>query len=118
MATWPAYARMTLSSYSEAFEPSILRTEMERGLPVQRVLNTQVLVNVTGTVLFMTKADELAFEQWYFGELGRIGFFSWTSPKDGITRQARFKNADIGTLTPLAGGFAVSQRNVTLEYLR
>uniref|UniRef100_UPI003F7EC2E2 hypothetical protein n=1 Tax=Xanthomonas sp. 0924 TaxID=2835534 RepID=UPI003F7EC2E2 len=118
MATWPAYARLTLATYSESFEPSIVRTEMERGMPKQRLQNTQVMMNVTGTVLFMTKADALAFEQWYFGELRRIGFFSWTSPKDGITRQARFKDAAIGTLTPLAGDFAISQRSVTLEYLR
>ncbi|KAB7769437.1 hypothetical protein CKY51_07205 [Xanthomonas maliensis] len=91
---------------------------MERGMPKQRVQNSQVLVSVAGTVLFMTKADELAFEDWYFNELRRVGFFSWTSPKDGVVRQARFRNADIGTLTPLAGYFAVSQRNVTLEYLR
>lgn len=52
MATWPTYARIILDGASESFDPSIQRTEMDRGVPKQRVINSSVLMKINATILF------------------------------------------------------------------
>lgn len=48
----------------------------------------------------------------------RVGWFDVYDHRYRITRSMRFKGGDIGSLTPLAGGFRYAQRQVTLEYMR
>lgn len=118
MATWPQSARIVLGSYSDEFDPSIRRTEMERGMPKQAILNSNVLRELTFTVVFETNKAANDFEDWYFNELKRIGFFDLRNPRTRTIVNARFKEAKIGTLTPITGGFGVSQRTVTVEFLQ
>lgn len=117
MAAFPSYACIQFSDYSESFDPSVERTEMERGMPKQRRINSRVLVTVNALIIFKTKADSIAFESWYFDTIGRIGFFDVTHPRYGL-KSMRFQSGNIGDLVPLTSDFSVSQRVVTLEYLR
>lgn len=118
MATLPPYARVQLAGYSEEFDPSIHRTEMERGPAKQAIANTHVEMKLRCSLLFQSKADVAAFEDWYFTDLKRIGYFTMRHPRTRATISARFENASIGTLMPAAGGFGIAQRDVVIEYLR
>lgn len=118
MAVWPAYAKFILDGAEESFDPSVLTTEMERGVPKQRILNSQVMVTIQGTVLFTSASDIAAFESWYFDTIKRIGWFDFRHPRTGATVQARFQKGDIGPLTPAASAFIVATRTLSVEYLR
>lgn len=118
MSTWPASARIMLGGFAEEFDPSIRRTEMERGMPKQSILNTHVMQELTFTVIFETKEAIAEFESWYFNTLHRIDFFDLRHPRTRQVVSARFKEAKIGSLAPVTGGFGLAQRTVTVEYLR
>lgn len=116
MASLPSYTTVLFSGLSDSFDPSVTRTEMERGPAKQAIKNSQVLRSINATLMFQSRADALAFETWYFDTIKRIGWFEFHDTRDGQTRSVRFRGGDIGTLTPVRIGFDVSQRNVTLEY--
>ena len=118
MAALPSYVAIRFPEWGEGFDPSVLRTEMERGPAKQRIENTHVSKQPKATFLFKSAADAIAFEDWYFDTIGRIGWFDMTHPVTGATIQARFMGGDIGELVPLAPNFAQSQRTVTLEFMR
>ncbi|TAA25389.1 hypothetical protein [Pseudoxanthomonas winnipegensis] len=111
-------AEVLFAGYGESFDPSIERTEMERGMPKQRVINSQVLMKVRATLFFRTAADQQAFEDWYFDVLKRIGSFQMEHPRTGVMTEMRFENASIGDLVPLHTQFRLSKRDVVFEYLR
>ncbi len=56
MATFPSGICILAGSYSESFDPSVERTEMERGVPKQRLVNTQVLAKFKCSLLFNSSA--------------------------------------------------------------
>lgn len=118
MAALPSYVTLLFPDFGEEFDPSVLRTEMERGVPKQRVINTHVMQEVDARLLFKSQADAAAFETWYFTEIKRIGFFDFVHPRTGATHSARFKEGRIGRLMPLVPDFSWTVRDVTLEYLR
>jgi hypothetical protein len=114
----PDYVCIEVAGYGEKFDPSVQRTEMERGVPKQRLLNTHVMQELSCSLLFKSPADTAAFEAWYFGDIGRIGYFTFTHPRTGATHNGRFKGGDIGTLTPVNNRRHKWRRSATLEYLR
>lgn len=118
MAALPSYVIVTRSGAGVQFDPGVLVSEMERGLAKTRVTQNRVVVQVAATFVFRTQKDSLAFEDWYFDVIKRIGFFDWRDEHTGRVLSVRFKGGDIGQLEPLAGRYAVAQRSVTLEYLR
>lgn len=118
MAAFPAYVKILESGYGEDFDPAIERTEMERGVPKERVLNSQVLMKLSATLLFMSKADMASFEAWYFTEIQRVGWFDLVHPRTGATVTARFEEAKIGKLTPRNPMLTSATRPVVFEYLR
>ncbi len=118
MAQFPDYVRVLLSGAGEEFDPAVVRADMERGLPKQRLQSRRVIVRVDCTLFFASRADTLAFDDWYFGAINRIGWFNWRDPRAGVTRSVRFAGGSIGKLTPLAARYEVAQRSCTLEYLR
>ena len=115
---WPSYARFVADGSSEGFDPSVERTEMERGIAKQRILNTDVMVEISGTVLFQSTADITSFDTWYFDTIGRIGWFDFTHPRTGAVVTARIIGGQLGELVPQAGGFVIASREVKVEYLR
>lgn len=118
MAALPSYVRVLRDDAGEQFAPGVVVSEMERGLSKMRVGQSRVIVNVTATLFFDSRADSIAFEDWYFNTIKRIGFFDWKDQRTGAVLQVRFKGGDIGALTPLTTGYGKSKRSVTLEYLR
>lgn len=115
---WPAYARFVTSGMREGFDPSVERTDMERGLPKQRIINSDVTATIRGSVVFRRQADIASFDTWYFETINRIGFFDFTHPRTGVTVQARFVGGQIGELVAHSSGFGVASREVVVEYLR
>jgi hypothetical protein len=118
MADFPSYAKIQFDGYSESFDPSVERTEMERGGPKESVLNSQVLMKLKVSIRFYSKADADSFETWYFDTIKRVGTFNLTHPRTGATVVANFEGGNIGELYPLAEGFRISQRDCVIEYLR
>ncbi|MBH2008264.1 MAG: hypothetical protein I8H71_01055 [Xanthomonadaceae bacterium] len=118
MAALPSYARVLLEGAGEEFDPGVVVSEMEKGLAKMRVTQSRVVVDVPVTLFFRTQADTISFDDWYFNTIKRIGFFDWRDPRGGQIRSVRFKDADIGKLTPLTQGYEVAKRDVTLQYLR
>lgn len=117
MATFPDYAKLLLSGVTDSFDASVSRTEMERGMPKQRRKNKRVLRKISCTVMFQSSEHVQQFEDWYFNTIGRIGFFDVKHPRTGVLTSMRFESGQIGELTPQASGFAISSRDVVLEYL-
>lgn len=118
MAALPEYVTVALEGHSEQFDPGVVVSEMERGLAKMRVGQLRAVVTQQAQLIFKTAADSVAFEDWYFNTIRRIGFFTVQDPRINATRTVRFKGGDIGALEPLSGAYAVSRRAVTLEYLR
>lgn len=118
MSEFPSYAQILSDGFTEAFDPAIERTDMERGVPKQRIVNSQVLVKLTATLLFRSPEAVSDFEDWYFNDIGRIGWFQLKHPRTGAAITARFENGAIGTLSPLAPAFFIASRTVVMEYLR
>jgi hypothetical protein len=119
MAQFPANARILLEGYSEGEEPAVERTEMDRGVPKQRLLNTRVMAEIIVTILFESEQAISDFDTFYFDTIKRIDWFDFVHPRTGQTISVRFKKGDRGKLTPVTSGFYIATRvGVTLEYLR
>ena len=116
MATLPSYVIVQFPEWGEGFDPSVERTEMERGPAKQVIRNSRVMKQVRAGFLFKTAADSEAFEVWYFDVIGRIGWFDVVHPRTRATISARFVGGDIGELVPVGPGFSLTRRTVTLEF--
>lgn len=118
MAALPSYVVVRMAGYSEDIEPSVERTEMERGPAKQKLLNSQVLVHLNLSFLFATSAESEDFLDWYFDTIQRIGYFTMEHPRTGETVTVRFPGGNIGTLRSLSGTDHLWQRDLAVEYLR
>lgn len=119
MASLPEYVIIEFpGGWAERPVPSVERVEMERGAPKERLVNSQVRSEVSATFRFRSKADAVAFENWYITVIRVIGSFTMEHPLTGATITARFIAGDIGELVPLDPMFRDSARQVRLEYMR
>jgi len=118
MPALPSYVIVRPTGYSESLDPSVERTEMERGMPKQRVINTQVLQKLHLSLLVHTAAEAEEFLDWYLLDIRRIGFFTMQHPRTGAIVNVRFENGDIGSLRSISGSDGLWQRDVVVEYLR
>lgn len=118
MADFPSNLRFDLNSYRESEDPSVLRTEMERGVPKQRTINTDVLCTMKGVVNFLSEQDIADFDTFYFDTIKRVGWFNIRHPRTRQIISARFPGGKRGELVPVVGGFGVAYRELEMEYLR
>jgi len=119
MAAFPSYARTLVDGYAESHSSIVERSEMDRGVPKQRKIQSDVLVTIPVKVLFATNDDAEAFEDWFYGDAqAGAAWFDWTDPRTKTLRQARIVAGSLGPLTPGGGFFSALSRTVTLEYLR
>lgn len=118
MTQMPASTKVMMEGLSESFNPSVERTEMERGVPKQRLVNSQVLAKLNVGLYFETSAASDAFDEWYFTTIKRIGWFQFRHPRTGQLLTVRFENGDVGALSLLDDSGFDTRRSVTLEYLR
>ncbi|MBB5885462.1 hypothetical protein DYQ93_11465 [Xanthomonas sp. LMG 8992] len=119
MEALPSYVQVLVAGYSDSdFDPSVLRTEMERGVAKQRIKNSQVTMKINATLLFDSEQDADAFEDWYFDTINRIEEFTMLHPRRKIPIVARFEGGRIGKLMPRNPRFTRLTRDVVLEYQR
>ena len=118
MANFPNGVRFVLAGFQEEEDPSVLRTEMERGVPIQRVINEQVMCKISGTIQFENAEAIEAFDDWYFDTIKRIDWFDFRHPRTRVTVRARFIGGKRGPLAPVTGGWGIAQRAAELEYMR
>lgn len=115
MATFPSYAIIRRDSFSEDPQPSVLRTEMERGAPQQSLVNSQDLVLLNVSIVFESLADAAAFKAWHKNTIGKVGHFDLVHPISGATVDAWFREGYIGKLQPF--GVGMYSRDCVIEYL-
>jgi hypothetical protein len=118
MADWPSNAHWLMTSFQETAESGVIKSEMERGPAKLRVASSRVAVELTGTVVFLSAKHAADFEDWFYDDLKRVGWFSLRHPRTRDVVTARFKGGELGSLQPVAPAFAASARTVTLEYMR
>lgn len=118
MAALPSYVTVLLDGLSEAFDPEVIKADMERGLPKLRLGNTRVVVHVPVRLRTLTRADSLALDDWYFDTINRIGWFDWFDTRTQAVRSVRFKDGALGSVVPLRPGYEIADRTAVLEYLR
>lgn len=117
MADFPSYAHIQFQGFADDPKPSVLRTEMERGSPKQALQNSQDLVSMSVSLLFLSAADAILFKAWHKDTIGKVGTFNITHPLTGSTVSAWFREGYIGPLVPLGPGFAPCSRDCVIEYL-
>lgn len=118
MSAWPSSAKIVLSGFGEMPMPEVRRTEMERGPARQELINSRIKQELSFTVQFESKAAADEFLTWYYDVLKIIDYFDFRHPRTRQYVRARFKGGEIGTLTPVTGAFGLTQRTVTVEYIR
>lgn len=116
MSTLPGYAKIIFDGYGEDIEPSVLRSEMERGPAKQRIENTQTQRTINATLLFLNKDDIDSFQDWYFTDIQRIGYFDVKHPRTGAITPMRIQGGKLGPLSPKASGFYIASYSIVLEY--
>lgn len=114
----PSTTTVMMDGFAESSDPSVERTEMERGVPKQRIVNTRVMAKIKVALYFSTSAAADEFDSWYFDTLKRIGWFTFRNPRNGRELTVRFDGGSAGELTLIDDTDFDSKRSVTLEYLR
>ncbi|SOO08830.1 hypothetical protein [Xanthomonas citri] len=118
MASLPADVRLLAGDLGEEPEPSVQRTEMERGPAKQAIINTRVMVELPVTMVFLTAESMAAFDDFYFNEIGRVGYFTMVHPRTRQQISACFKGGAIGRLQATNAAFTQGTRQAVVEYLR
>jgi len=116
---FPPYARMALGSFQEKPSSNMTRTSMDRGVPKQRRVQSDVLVSLSFDVVFLSNQAASDFRAWYYGDAGAgTVWFDWRDPRTNQVRNVRVVAGSLGALAP-AGPFSigVSRRSIQLEYL-
>lgn len=95
------------------------RTEMERGIPKQRRVNSDARVEVPITVYFDSKAEVTDFEDWFYVDINAgQDWFDIPHPRTGVVVQARVVGGKLGPLSYLNRTLEKSKRSLTIEYWR
>lgn len=118
MATFPN-VQLDWRDLSEKPESVIDRTEMERGIPKQRRVASDARVELAVTVYFDTKAEAIAFEDWFYEDIDAgAAWFDFLHPRTGAVIPARIVNGEIGELKFQQRTLQASSRSFKLEYWR
>lgn len=119
MPAFPTNVKYDWRDLAEEPQSVIQRAPMERGVPKQRRLNSDIQVVVSVTVHFDTKAEAAAFETWFYTDIaaGQL-FFDWPDPRTGTVYQARIVEGKLGAITYLHRVLEKSKRTFRLEYWR
>lgn len=103
----------------EAHEPAVERSQMERGIPKQRRISSDVRIELALTLYFDSAADLAAFETWFYTTINAgQDFFDFTHPRTGAALQARFVGGELGEVSYQNRTLGKSSRPVKLEYWR
>ncbi|MYZ41424.1 hypothetical protein [Schauerella aestuarii] len=111
MATpaFPSYACIQLDGYSESPNYGVIRSDMD-GLAKQRRRWTKPIVTRTVKLRLRDKYDKAVFETWFRTAIfGGTGWFTFTDPVDGLSKQGRFVGGAISWTSPGVIWFAQAQ---------
>lgn len=111
MATFPSYAQILYSGYSQKKESALLRTEMDSGPPKQAKVKSKVMIVRSVKIYLSSKSDFVSFESWYDNDLSNgASWFDFVDPVSGITIQARFRDGGYTSqpMTPAMNNWEVS----------
>ncbi len=101
MATFPDYACILLAGFSEEADYGVLRTEMDGGIAKQRPRWSKPIVTREVQIIVYSKEDRLLFDTWSRVDLNSgTGWFDWTDPVDGVTKQTRIVGGKYKWTTP------------------
>lgn len=107
MATFPVYACVLLEGYKEKANYSVLRSEMDNGVPKQRPRRSLPMVTREVRVKLADKTAKAQFDTWVRTDLdGGTGWFDYIDPLDGATKQARIVSGDVSWSSPGVVWFA------------
>lgn len=118
--SFPEYAKIQVDSFQESPSAVMQRTTMDRGIPKQRRVQSDVLVTLSFTVLFLNLPDQEAFENWYYGDAG-MGtiWFDWLDPRTNVVRSVRVVADSLGPLKQLQPlSIGLGSRSIQLEYVK
>ncbi|ARP86300.1 hypothetical protein [Bordetella genomosp. 9] len=97
---FPPYACIQLDGYSESADFGVIRSEMD-GLAKQRPRWSKPIVTRTVKVKVGDRANKLAFDAFVRNDLaGGSGWFNFTDPVDGVTKQGRLVSGTVQWSTP------------------
>lgn len=92
MSTFPSGG--TLEANWTVSPPPVERVAMESG--PEKQTNLQGTVQLEMPVKYHFEAAQwLIFKAWYFGDINRSGWFTWTEPDTGTSVRARIKGGEI-----------------------
>lgn len=120
MPTLPSYVKLGWRDSSERATPVVARSEMEKGVAKQRRTAADAIVTQAVTLYFMSMADSLAFDTWFYSAAGANAGAAWFDmklPRVGFV-SARVVGGDLGEFRPITSDWAVGQRIVQIEYVR
>jgi len=107
MATFPTYACVQLEGYQEKANYSVLRTEMDNGIPKQRPRRSLPMVTREVRVKVANKTEKASFDAWVRNDLdGGTTWFDYTDPLDNVTKQARIVSGEVTWSSPGVVWFA------------
>lgn len=120
MPALPSYVKLGWRDGSERPTPVVARSEMERGVAKQRRIAADAVVTQPVTLYFLTAADSIAFEIWFYSAAGANAGAAWFDmklPRVGVV-SVRIVGGDLGTLKPGNPYWAQSERTVQVEYVK
>ena len=82
MTQLPLNTQVLMAGMGDSWDPATERTEMERGIPKQRLINSQVLAKLKVGLYFKDSAAADEFDDWYFSAIKRIGWFEIRHPRN------------------------------------
>lgn len=117
MAAFPIASNRIVADYTETPQPAIERSPMERGIPKQRRITSDIRVELAVTVAFLSKSEDAAFKSWFYSTINAgESFFDFVQPNTKATVQARIVNGDIGTLMADRSTLDLFRRTFKVEY--
>lgn|SRR5690606_10686320 len=110
MATFPDYAKVVLTGFSEEPDYGVLRTEMDSGIAKQRARWSKPIVTREVQIFVGSYQNKASFDEWMRDDLaGGAGWFDWTDPLTATTKQARIVGGRVAWTAPGGLWFAEAQ---------
>jgi hypothetical protein len=97
---FPGYACIQLDGYGESSDYGVIRSDMD-GLAKQRPRWSKPIVTRAVKILVGDKSNKVSFDTFVRDDLaGGSGWFNFTDPVDGVTKQGRLVSGKVDWATP------------------
>lgn len=117
--SFPDNVLVLMQGFQEKPSDIALRTEMDKGVAKQRRKQTDVIITVPLTLVFLTADIAASFETWFYHDAGAgMVWFDWLDPRVNVLRSARCVANTLGALAPYGdvAQFKVTSRTISIEY--